>query len=252
MFSRLAALLLPAHVLAAGVQIPLGKDCRVEWDANAAADKVDRYRVDWSDREDMTSRRGSAEVTTINTTCSALKIPNNTPGQYYLQAFAHNVSGWSDPSNTLPFEYVSTIQPPTIMYSSTAELLDPAPLDGAAITTDTLHLHFRDGGDWAGRVDRVVFYCCKAEGEEHTQTRTEQRTPYQMAADLSAYPVGSEREVYADVFFNDGTPHQSFEVHFTIHDPDQPPPPPRPAPPGGFRLKWVIENATTTILIEQP
>ena len=245
-------LLLPVHVLAAGIQIPLGKDCQIEWDANAATDKVDRYRVDWSDREDMTSRRGTVEVTTVNTTCSALQIPSTTPAQYYLQAFAHNATGWSGPSNTLPFEYSGNIEPAALMYSSTAELLDPAPLNGAAITSAALHLHFRDGSDWAGRVDRVVFYCCKAEGEEHTQTHTEQRTPYQMEADLAGYPVGSRREVYADVFFNDGTPRESHTIHFTIADPDQPPPPPPPAPPAGFRMKLVIENATTTILIEQP
>jgi len=103
----------------------------------------------------------------------------------------------------------------TVMVSTDANLTNSTPLSGALLDGN-VYIFFQEGTDWNTRgVNQVIFYCCKSRTEAHTVYPSVISAPYMVNVDLTQFGSGTTRELYADVFFNDGS-LDSFLVNFTI------------------------------------
>jgi len=104
----------------------------------------------------------------------------------------------------------------TVMVSSSPDLSNAQPLDGANIGSN-VYIFFLAGSDWESRnVERVVFYCCQGGTSQHTIYPAAYIAPYSLNIDLSQYTENSVYEFYADVFFENQFNPEPFLVNFTV------------------------------------
>jgi hypothetical protein len=92
------------------------------------------------------------------------------------------------------------------------ELIDPKPLEGAHLSRATVYLAFE--GDAPAR---VKYWCCKSDVESHSLGGSDDVPPLVHAVDLSLLiDTASSHELYADMFWPDGTTTWGHIGNFTV------------------------------------
>ncbi len=104
-----------------------------------------------------------------------------------------------------------------ISYSS--DLSGAGLLSGATVEQRFAYLFFEPGQRWNDvGVTRVDFYCCKAltgQTMGHLPRVIDNSAPFSLGIDLGQFESGTTRELYADIYFADGT--QDFQlVEFSL------------------------------------
>jgi len=142
-------------------------------------------------------------------------IPNNS----HLGTTNGIIISVSDGTFTTPLAAfditVTSTTAAIVMVSSNANLSNAIGLSGALLDGN-VYIFFQEGSNWNTRgVNRVTFYCCKSGAEAHAVYPNVTTAPYMINVDLTQFATGTTRELYADVFFNDGSV-DFFLVNFTI------------------------------------
>jgi hypothetical protein len=182
----------------------------------------------------------------------ALAHPGET---YYIQAGRYRVKWKDSPIDPPPID-PPPIDPPPIdpppeqdpvaMYSysltPSGELLAPMTLEGTTLERKPVFMAM--SGGWAG----ATYYCCKSTIEAHKPGVSDNAWPIVLYADMSAYAdTDSQRELYVDLFREDGTTRQNNFANFYIEAAPEPPPidPPIDPPvvyPDGVTMHWTIPD----------
>ena len=120
------------------------------------------------------------------------------------------------------------------------ELIDPKPLDGAHLARTTVYMAF-DGV----APTKTKYWCCKSGVEGHTQLGSDDTLPQVHQVDLSLLmETTSSHELYADMFWPDGTKTWNnignFTVVATLTPPVEPPIDTPTDPSTVLELTWSI------------
>lgn len=94
------------------------------------------------------------------------------------------------------------------MISYGADLTNATMLQNADVQRRAAYLYFDASDEWNDRgVLRIDFYCCKAltgPSENHQPRVIVNAEPFVFSIDLGQFVGGNQRELYADVYFQDG------------------------------------------------
>lgn len=96
----------------------------------------------------------------------------------------------------------------TFMVSSQPDYSNPIMVTNATLQPQMAYFFLEPAPGWSTNdIDRVEFECCadSGNGSGVVAQTVEQFIPYELIIDLSQFASGSQREISATVFFNDGS-----------------------------------------------
>ncbi|MEM8685317.1 MAG: putative Ig domain-containing protein [Pseudomonadota bacterium] len=97
----------------------------------------------------------------------------------------------------------------TALISYGAGLSNATMLQGANVQRRVAYIFFALSEEWEERgIVQIDFYCCKSlsgESENHLPRVVDNSEPFVFNVDLGQFVGGNQRELYADVYFQDGT-----------------------------------------------